>query len=329
MKVRDVFLDCATVVGSCVGVGFISGKEAKMYLGNYGNVAVFALVFFALCFWVRRFCSRNGCCNTVRLFQSCFGKFHSLFSALFCCCCIICMSTLFAGADSCLQSLLYSVNFPCYSFVAAIVAAFVLKKGMRTLKIMNAVSLTLTFCYLLLAFVFWGGCQTERTTGMPVLYALFSVTTSLGVLAPLSKRSVKRNLVLSAVSAVTFGLLFVLAVYLSDFSLQMPIIGRTDSKFFNMLAASAVLVSVVCGVTANAIPVFQCISDVFHDDAFCAVMLFAITWAFSLFGFDFALKFGYVAVALFGVSVVAATFCATKRCRCFKLSCGSEKVVCK
>lgn len=291
-----------------MGVGFLSGKEAKMYLGNYFNVALFALVFFVLCFVVRRFCAQNECLTVAQLFRRCFGKFYVHFLALFCCCCTICMSTLLAGADNCLQSLFFSVDFPVYSFVTAAVAALVLKKGIKTLKILNAFSVILIL-FLLTWLLIEGVNSTVQTVSMekPVIYALFSVTTSLGVLAPLSNRSTKLNLALSAISSIVFGLLFVVALISSDFSLQMPLLGRSDSKIFNLLASVAVFVSVTCGVTANALPIFQCVADVFNDDVFCCVTLFSLAWTFSLFGFDFALRFCYPIVAVFGVLVVVST----------------------
>lgn len=310
MKFRDVFLDCATVVGSCVGVGFISGKEAQVYFGNFGNVVVFAVAFFLLCFVLRRFCAKNNCCTVVQLFRLCFGKFHAIFLALFCCCCVICMSTLLAGVESCLQTVFFFVNFPCYSFVAALFAAFFLRKGLKTLKVLNAISVVLTCLFLVFSCIFLrGSTNTEQVpTQMPLVYALFSVTTSLGVIVPLSNGSAVKNLVLSAVSAVVFGLLFVVALIVSDFSLPMPLLGRSNNVVFNIFSAIAVFVGVVCGVTANATPIFQCVSDVFQDDAFCSVTLFSVAWALSLFGFDFALRFGYIAVAFFGITVIVATF---------------------
>lgn len=291
-----------------MGVGFLSGKEAKMYLGNYFNVALFALVFFVLCFVVRRFCAQNECLTVAQLFRCCFGKFYAHFLALFCCCCTICMSTLLAGADNCLQSLFFNVDFPAYSFVAAAISALVLKKGIKTLKILNAFSVILIL-FLLTWLLIEGVNSTVQIVSMekPVIYALFSVTTSLGVIAPLSNRPQKHNLTLSAISSIVFGLLFVVALISSDFSLQMPLLGKSDSKIFNLLASVAVFVSVTCGVTANALPIFQCVADIFDDDVFCCVTLFSLAWTFSLFGFDFALRFCYPIVAVFGVLVVAST----------------------
>ncbi len=317
MKVRDVFLDCATVVGSCVGVGFISGKEAEIYFGSFFNVPIFACSFFLLCFVVRRFCAKKRCYNTVQLFQSCFGRFHSVFLALFCFCCVVCMSTLLAGADSCLQSLLWQVNFPCYSFAIAIFAALILKKGFKTLKILNALSLVLILFYLVLLLIFCPKTNSFNRVhaGMPMVYAMFSTTTSLGVIVPLSKGSVKRNFWLSVVAAVTLSLLAIIVLCLCDFSLPMPLLGRNDNVFVNFVAVLAVVVCVVCGVVANATPVFDCVRDVFCDDAFCCVTLFLLAWALSLFGFDFALRYGYFIVAFLCIILIFAIF-SKKKCCC-------------
>lgn len=317
MKFRDVFFDCATVVGSCVGVGFISGKEAEIYFGSFSNVPVFACTFFLLCFVVRRFCVKKHCNNTIQLFQCCFGRFNSVFLTLFCFCCIVCISTLLAGADSCLQTLLWSVNFPCYSFAIAVCAAFILKKGFKTLKILNAISLVLVLFYLLLALIFCPGENgfSSVSVGMPIVYAMFSTTTSLGVIVPLSKGNVRHNLLLSFVSAAVLALLTAIVLLLCDFSLPMPLLGRNDNVFFNSVAVFAVIACVICGVTANATPVFECVRDVFCDDAFCCVALCSLAWALSLFGFDFALRYGYFAIAFLCTILICTIFASKKSVR--------------
>ena len=48
--------DVSVTVGSCVGVGFLSGKEAQIFWGNGASIAVFAVIFAICTFAIREFC---------------------------------------------------------------------------------------------------------------------------------------------------------------------------------------------------------------------------------------------------------------------------------
>lgn len=60
MKVKRIFSDCMAIVGCVVGIGFVTGKEAQVFVGNDNNIWVFVLRFLA---YPRLFCvnfAQNG-----------------------------------------------------------------------------------------------------------------------------------------------------------------------------------------------------------------------------------------------------------------------------
>lgn len=303
MKFRDVFFDAATVVGCCVGVGFLSGKEAQIYFGNLPNVGIFAVLFFLFNIAIRKFCREQRCFGTVELFRRCLGRFAPFFSALFCFCCFVCIVTMFAGVENCLQRLLWQTKFPAYSFVVAIISALILKRGLSALKILNVVAVLVSLAYFFAAFLLFDRKASFLPVppAQPVAYTLFSVTMSLGVLAPLSDSTKAKNLASTAVATAFLCVLTVAVLFCADFSLEMPFLGRSNSVTLNLLGGFAVTLTVVASVVANSLPITDCIASVFEDDYLCFAVLFGLAWAFSMFGFDFALYYGYLIVAFVGL----------------------------
>lgn len=83
MKMKDVLSDGATVAGCCIGVGFLSGKEAQLFWGNFAGIGIFALCFFVANTILRRFCYQKNCNNVADLLHACFPKTAGVFLTLF------------------------------------------------------------------------------------------------------------------------------------------------------------------------------------------------------------------------------------------------------
>ncbi len=310
MKIRDVFFDCATVVGSCIGVGFLSGKEAAAFFGNFTNVFIFAICFFAFCFVVRKACAACQCKTVLQLFSACFGRGKTIVAWLYCLCSLVCAATLLAGVDECFQLALGLPPLVC-SVLIALCCLVVLRMCFAFFKVVNVVSVVLIAAYLLLIATLPkpdGGTVTVSKFS-PVGYAAFSVATILGVLVSLGQRQKGNCCLYSAICAAVFALLAALAVWCSDFSLSLPLFGRNNSLLLVVLGCLAVFFSVVASICANLMPVLQAAEVVFGGNKnLLAFLLVGLTCALSFLGFDFALKYGYAFVALFGFCVfVAAT----------------------
>ncbi len=307
---RDLFTDSCTVVGATVGVGFLSGKEAQTFLGGYVNVAVFAICFFTFNIVLRQFCFKNGCGNAASFSRVCFGKSSTLFLVALCLCNFVCAVSVLAGLQSCLEQLFFATKLPIFAFAAALAAAFVLKFGLKTFKILNVFSIVMALAYLFCIVFFTPNNGTGAMVGwaQPLVYSLFSATVSLGVLTPLSQNG-KQNVAATALATVLLCALMCTVVFAADFSLNLPIFGKTDSAALNVFGAIALFLAAITGVVANTLPIVQCVNLALEDSALSTMCVLCLAAAFSMFGFDFALRYGYVPVALVGaVSVATAAF---------------------
>lgn len=308
MKIKDIFADAVTVAGCCVGAGFLSGKEAQLYYGNTACVCVFAAFFCLLTLCVRAFCSKNGCYDVNSLCKTCYPAFGGILSTLTCACCFVCIVAMIAGANSCLSSLLFAGFEPFYGIIVGAIAVAVVKIGLRALKALNALSLVLAAAYLV-----WLTCEIEtpdftpQTTSpfLPFIYATFSATMSLGVLTKLAKTDGKSNVAATITASVLLLALALCVLHLCDFRLDLPLLCRTNNTALNVLGGVSIVCATVTGVCANAIPVLECVRDVFDgDDTLCLLVVFCVAVALSLLGVDVVMKWGYLLVAGVGAAIV-------------------------
>lgn len=316
-KIWLVISDVAVVVGGCVGVGFLSGKEAQVFFGNGVNVAIFGLFFFFANLVTREYCRVNNCQDVNTLSKSMFGKFYAPFEVVISLCCFVCIVTLLAGVEQCLSQLFALSKLPLYAFAAALLATLLLRSKLKALKIANAISVAMAAVLLIILL-----CKRDVQHPddllvplyQPIVYALFSVTMSLGVLTQLATSTTRKgNLIASILSAVIISALLLLVLPICDFRLDLPTLGNVDNPLLLTYTVITLLLSAVTGIVANAYPLMRQLQTLIHDDTLCASLLFSLALAFSMFGFDFAVKVGYVAVGVVGGVVIA--LCAVNRVR--------------
>lgn len=300
--------DVAVTVGSCIGVGMLSGKEAQIFFGNKLNVAVFAAVFFICNAAFRSMCVKTKSSSITDLTKNCFGKIYGAFNVCLLTCSFVCIVTMLAGAQQCLATLIPLGNFPFYSVFAAAASAVLLKKGIKALKPVNAASIVLAIIFLAILLSRPNTYSKTNTPAyMPTVYALFSVTASLGVISEMAcEKSVKENLLCSFVSAAALAVVMLLILPICDFSQNLPSLGEVQSPLMKAFAAFVILLASVTGLAANAYPIDCAIKDVIDDDTLRSAAIFTAALAFSAFGFDFAVKFGYALVSAVGVIMLAA-----------------------
>ncbi len=300
-KVLKVVSDVCVTVGCCVGVGFLSGKEMQVFVGNALGVLLFCLCFGASLFVVRERCR---ICNygSVGQLGALFGKMKGAFSVVTALCSFVCIVTVLAGAEQCLSSL-YDIGLPFYSFAVALCGALLLRLGMKTLKVVNALSVAMAVALVMLLYVrpqTQNHCHCAVSPVKTVAYALFSVTMSLGVLTKLSCECTRRqNVLCSVASAVVLSALMLALLPLCDMNRPLPALNGIEGA----LVPYAVITLALCGATgiaSNAFSVAELLRQVIPDDTVCCVLMFGSALAFSMFGFDFALKFGYMLVACVG-----------------------------
>ena len=310
--------DVAVTVGCCIGVGFLSGKEAQVFFGNVFNVVIFAVFFFAASLALREHCRVNNCSTVNKLSDSLFAKMSKLFNVGIALCSFVCIVTVLAGVEQCLSTLFYLSNIPLYAFVAALIASLLLQKDMKVLKYANFVSVVMAII-LILILLFSNTAQNTENLQVPmyqpIVYALFSVTMSLGVTAKLAhESSKKRNVVSCIVASVVIALLMTAVLPLCPLNADLPTLEGITNPVLLAYAIVTVLFAAVTGIVANAYPIAQELKSVIPDNTVCSALIFGLALAFSMFGFDFAVRFGYLLVSAFGaVIIVLVIYKLTKK----------------
>lgn len=312
-KITDLIGDVSVAVGCAVGVGLISGKETQTFAGSMLNTMAFAVVYGVVSLAVRELCRIRKCKTPADMASVCFKK-PSIFNFALSACSFVCIVTMLAGVEQCLSGILPASALPLYAVAVATVAAIVMTKGMRALKITNVISIALTVILFLLIALHKRDKQPLTDIPapyMPIAYALFTVTMSLCVMCPLGAAcTTRQNVLRSVAAAVIIAALLAVTTVLGDFSAPLPTLGGISSPWLVAYAAIVIALSAMCGIAACARPIVDELYAVLPDRPMCAVCVFGLAVAFSMFGFDFAVKFGYIAVACVGA--VTAIACATK-----------------
>ena len=307
-KILKMLGDVAVAVGCCIGVGFLSGKEAQVFFGNKINVAIFAAVFFIVTYIIREYSRKKNCTDINELSQSMFGKYSTVMNVGIALCSFVCIVTVLAGVEQCLSQMYYLSKLPLYAFAAAFIAAILLKFGLKALKIANAVSVIMA-TVLIIVLVCTNENQNAEQLSVPfyqpIVYALFSVTMSLGVITQLASDSTKKeNLIASILAAVILAVFLLVILPLCNMTLSLPALGNISHPILIFYTILTLLLSAVTGVVANAYPILHYLNAVTHDETLNCALIFLAALAFSMFGFDFAVKFGYLLVSVVGLIIL-------------------------
>ena len=311
-KVLQIICDVAVTVGCCVGVGFISGKEAQVFFGNKFNAIIFCVIFFAVNFVVREYCRKRDCSDIHSLNTSLFRR-PTLFDTLIALCSFVCIVTVLAGVEQCLSSICNIGKLPFYGFFASFVASLLLYRGMSALKFANVIAVSASI--VLLAVVFANKQETavenlQVPLYQPIIYALFSLTMSLGVVTKLTAGCSKvDNFIASLLSSLILTVLMLTILASGKFNSAMPIVAVIPNNFWLAFALLTVMLSAITGIVANAYPIAQYLYGVVPDRTLCCALIFGFALAFSMFGFDFAVKFGYALVSVMGGVIFVVALC--------------------
>lgn len=298
--------DVAVTVGGIVGVGFLSGKEAQLYWSSGSSIVIFAALFAVTTLSVRELCRVSGAATVSKMGEALFGRRGGVWQYAIVFCSFVCIVTVLAGVDQCLSVLFVPLSLPVYAFVAAFVAALLARSDLRVLKTANVISLLIVAAFVVALYATQQkGTKADISPSAPIVYALFSVTMTLGASAKLGKNcTAKANLLVSAVSALVAGALMFALLPLCDFRASLPTLGNVSE--LRTFCAVTLLLCSATGLAANVLPVTEMVKEVVPDETLCIVLIFGVALAFSMFGFDFAMRIGYVAVACVGALTVIA-----------------------
>lgn len=302
--------DMAVVIGSVVGVGLISGKEAQVFVGNPLNAVIFAVVFCFIVSNIREKCRILQLSTPRELSTACMPRFSSAFNMLLGLCAFVCVVTALAGVQQCMTQLINVGNLPVYAILAAALSALVMLNGMSALKICNVVSIAMTA--ILFAILFAQGTASTTLSDqpapyMPALYALFNMTMTLAVLCRLGHSATrKQNVFRSAASSVIIAGLLLITIRLADFNLSLPTLCGITSLPVKVYAVVTITLAGVCSIVSCAYPIVEQADEVIGDKTTSAICVFTLAAAFAMFGFDFAVRYGYILVAAVGATLVVA-----------------------
>ena len=307
-KVAKLLGDVAVAVGCCIGVGFLSGKEAQVFFGNKVNVLIFAVIFFVVTFVTREFCRKKSCNTIDQLSAKMFGKYSTVCNVGIAFCSFVCIVTVLAGVEQGLNQMFYLGKLPLYAFATAFIAAILLKFGLKALKIANSVSIVMaTVLLIVLACTnkHQNVTNTQAPLYQPIVYALFSVTMSLAVITQLASDSTKKeNLIASILAAAILAVFTIVLLPLCDMSQNLPTLGNISHPILIFYTILTLLLSAITGVVANAYPIIEQLNTVTKDETLNCALIFLAALTFSMFGFDFAVKFGYLLVSVVGAVIV-------------------------
>lgn len=291
-----------------MGIGFISGKEAQTFWSDWQSVALFTCVFALATFAVREYCRIHNC-DTLQKFCLCaLPKGHNALQIVLLVANFVCIVTMLAGVQDALSVLLNYGKMPVFGIICATMCVIVLCKSPKNVVVANTLAL---ICVILLVITLKVVCPTASqhkhvNAVMPLCYCAFCIATSLGVITQMGEcSSSKQNAVVSVVSATVIALLMRLLQTICNYDNTLPALCNLP-KAVTYFAVITGLLATLTGIVANAIPLLQATQDIVDDKVVQCVVLFVTALAFGLFGFDFALTFGYLAVSVIGFAITVA-----------------------
>lgn len=304
MKLKEILQDSMPIVGCVVGVSFVTGKEAQVFVGNGKNIALFAIVFGCATLLLRLFCAKYKLQNTQQFALFCFDKWGYVVYFAMIACFFVCLVTTLATVQSCLNLLVARLPFAMWSAVVVLLSAVVLKWGNVAFRVVC----TLAFVGAFATFLFVSSSnnlplQMDVKPLSTLMYCLFSLTMVLPVCCQTKGRSATQNAICVAVATIVVALLLWWVERVADFSLALPI-GTSLQGVGKVCLCLTVALCGMSGVIGNALPILQSVSDILPNNGMRTFVVLSLGWAFSCLGLDVFLKYGYMFVALVGLLIV-------------------------
>ena len=308
MKLKDVLQECMLIVGGVVGVSFVTGKESQAFVGNSKNIVIFAVIFCFSTALLRLYCHKNSIQSTQQFAQFAFKKWGHVVHFTLLGCYFVCLVTTLATVQSCMEQLIAKTTFSIWSFGVALVSFLIAKKDAKWLKALSTMAFVGAFVTFL--FVSTNNTQVATSSVKPLwtlLYSLFSLTMILPVCCRLKSNNPKQTIIGVVVATIAIALLLWWVQSIADFSLPMPI-GQSLHGLGKVCLCTTICLCGVLGTVCNTLPICKGICDILPSQSMQAFVVIALGWAFSCFGLDLLLKYGYLFVALVGLAIVATCF---------------------
>lgn len=304
MKLKEVLQESMLVVGCIVGVSFVTGKEAQTFVGNGGNIVLFCIVFALSTLIVQLFCARNNLQSTQQFVQFAFKNWGYVVYFALLVCFFVCLVTTLATVQSCFAELISKTPFAIWSAIVALASALLLKWGKGGFKVVSLAAFVGAFVtFLFVSAQGNGPSQRDVAPLSTILYSLFSLTMVLPICCKTRPICVRQRLLCVVIATVIVALLLWWVEGVADFTLQLPIGGRLQGVGKVCLCLTVALCG-ISGVVANTLPICEGLEDIIGDKKLLKFVVLALAWAFSCFGLDILLKYGYLFVAVVGFGIV-------------------------
>lgn len=309
MKVKRIFSDCMAIVGCVVGIGFVTGKEAQVFVGNDNNIWVFVAIFGISTLVLRQFCTKWQLNSTQQFVTFAFGKVGAVLHLALLGCFFVCLVTTFATVQSSFEQL-FDIRFPLWSALVAVACGIILKGGIKSFRAIS----TMAFVSVFVTFLFISPNKTavgvQVNPILTVVYGLFSLTMALPVCCD-GEKSFAESAISVVIATAIVGIMLWWIGKIADFRLTLPVGGRLQG-FGKACLCVTICLCGISGAIANALPVYQGLCDVVEDKILLRFLVVGLSWAFSCVGLDFLLKYGYLFVALVGLAIVLRCVFAKK-----------------
>lgn len=301
-SMKNVLKCTALTVGATVGVGFVSGLEWQMFVGD--NIPVFVAVFaIANCLFA---CvSSQYRADTPQKLCAClFGKYAALPVWLLTLSNALTVVALLSASSEVLHGILPQAAPLVYAVAVCLVAALLTRINSNKCAVVSAVVSACAIGCMLLPLT-TNGTSEPSSDVKPILtiaYALFDVTMLSGVTTRTAcNNTVRQNIVYSLLSAMILGAMLYLPCKIGCLGeLHNPLLALLPLLFVTYLLSAST------SVYANAAAPLVALDELTKDRSLSAYLLFTFATALSLFGVQHIMKFAYIAVACVGLMLFGA-----------------------
>lgn len=294
------------VVSGTIGVGFLSGKELRIFVGSLRNIAVFVVVFTAAQIVYSLWASKYRSADVQTLCAKTFGKCATVIYFLLVLGNVATVVALLATADETLCAITdLGLRLPIFALVVCLLSS-VVGRSDNAVSILSAVAVTCAVVYIALPLVVANGRvqfeQCDVSIFQTAVYALFSATALCGVTTRIAcNHSVRQNVLIAVTSSATLGvLMWVRMTY--------AVATTTASVFATIFVATTYLSSATTSVYANSVAPLSLLDEVTHDRTMSSCLLFALCLSLCLLQADFLIEFGYTLVGAIGTMLVSVNF---------------------
>ena len=315
-KKSYIFDYVALILGATIGAGFASGQEIVTFFARFGFVSVFFVVLFcvifAYCLNLLLSFSKNSCYNNLK--NNCY--LNSILSIIF----FMISANMLAGTNELLSDLIFNFNFPLYSILILFVSYLIINKGLKFIfkinKIIVPIMILITILVCFLSFfvsphsnvsVNFDIANLAMLSTSCVLYTFCNVLVVSKIVLKAGEKieteNIKKVAIISSISLGTIVVLIILSLLINDNSIlfsNMPIVllAFLINKNFGYLYSLIIFFSILTTLLATTY------SLTCNHKKKSKLIIYAIIFALSLFGFENLIEYTYPIIGAIGVIIV-------------------------